>query len=56
LVAVILGIDDCVAGMALAGAGRGLGDVAAVTLIEARARDEVRSRVLVYRERPTEAR
>ncbi len=33
------------AGMALAGAGRGLGDVAAVTLIQARAADEVRSRV-----------
>jgi MFS family permease len=32
-------------GMALAGAGRGLGDVAAVTLIQALARDEVRSRV-----------
>jgi MFS family permease len=32
-------------GMALAGAGRGLGDVAAVTLIQARAADEVRSRV-----------
>jgi MFS family permease len=34
------------AGMALAGAGRGLGDVAALTLIQARAADEVRSRVL----------
>ena len=33
------------AGMALAGAGRGLGDVAAVTLIQARAADGVRSRV-----------
>jgi MFS family permease len=33
------------AGMAIAGAGRGLGDVAAVTLIQARAADEVRSRV-----------
>jgi MFS family permease len=33
------------AGMALAGAGRGLGDVAALTLIQARAADEVRSRV-----------
>lgn len=32
------------AGMAIAGAGRGLGDVAAVTLIQARAADEVRSR------------
>jgi MFS family permease len=32
-------------GMALAGSGRGLGDVAAVTLIQARAPDEVRSRV-----------
>jgi MFS family permease len=32
-------------GMAVAGAGRGLGDVAAVTLIQARAADEVRSRV-----------
>jgi hypothetical protein len=32
-------------GMALAGAGRGLGDVAAVTLIQARAADAVRSRV-----------
>ena len=32
-------------GMGLAGAGRGLGDVAAVTLIQARAADEVRSRV-----------
>ena len=31
--------------MALVGAGRGLGDVAAVTLIQARAPDEVRSRV-----------
>jgi MFS family permease len=33
------------AGMALAGAGRGLGDVAAITLIQARATDAVRSRV-----------
>ena len=32
-------------GMALAGSGRGLGDVAQVTLIQARAADEVRSRV-----------
>jgi hypothetical protein len=32
-------------GMALAGAGRGLGDVAATTLIQERASDEVRSRV-----------
>ena len=32
-------------GMAIAGAGRGLGDVAATTLIQERARDEVRSRV-----------
>ena len=34
-----------VAGMAIAGAGRGLGDVAGVTLIQARATDEIRSRV-----------
>lgn len=33
------------AGMALAGAGNGLGDVATVTLIQARAPNEVRSRV-----------
>jgi hypothetical protein len=33
------------AGMAIAGMGRGLGDVAAVTLLQARAADEVRSRV-----------
>jgi hypothetical protein len=33
------------AGMALAGTGRGLGDVAALTLIQARAADVVRSRV-----------
>jgi MFS family permease len=33
------------AGMALAGAGRGLGDVATITLIQARAADEVRGRV-----------
>jgi MFS family permease len=32
-------------GMAVAGAGRGVGDVAEVTLIQARAADEVRSRV-----------
>jgi MFS family permease len=32
-------------GMAVAGSGRGLGDVAQVTLIQARAADEVRSRV-----------
>lgn len=32
-------------GMAVAGAGRGLGDVAAVTLLQARAADVVRSRV-----------
>ena len=31
--------------MTLAGAGRGLGDVAAITLIQARAPNEVRSRV-----------
>jgi len=31
--------------MALAGAGRGLGNVAALTLIQARAADEVRGRV-----------
>ena len=33
------------AGMAIAGAGRGLGDVATVTIIQARAPNEVRSRV-----------
>jgi MFS family permease len=38
------------AGMALAGAGRGLGDVAATTLIQARASDEVRSRVFAAQE------
>jgi hypothetical protein len=32
-------------GMAIAGAGRGLGGVASTTLIQARAADEVRSRV-----------
>jgi MFS family permease len=32
-------------GMAVAGAGRGLGDVATVTIIQARAPDEVRGRV-----------
>src|SRR6266540_4878307 len=36
-------------GMAFAGARRGLGDVAAVTLIQARAPDEVRSRVFAAR-------
>src|SRR3954447_11117976 len=33
------------AGMGIAGAGRGLGDVAAVTIVQARSIDEVRSRV-----------
>ena len=37
-------------GMALAGAGRGLGDVAATTLIQERADDEVRSRVFAAQE------
>lgn len=37
-------------GMAFAGSGRGLGDVAAVTLIQARAPDEVRSRVFAAQE------
>jgi MFS family permease len=41
--APVLGIG--LVGMAVAGAGRGLGDVADVTLIQARAADEVRSRV-----------
>jgi predicted MFS family arabinose efflux permease len=35
----------CLTGMAVAGAGRGLADVAAVTLVQARAPDEVRGRV-----------
>ena len=38
------------AGMALAGGGRGLGDVAAITLIQRRAPDEVRSRVFAAQE------
>jgi MFS family permease len=38
------------AGMALAGGGRGLADVAAVTLIQRRAPDEVRSRVFAAQE------
>jgi MFS family permease len=38
------------AGMALAGGGRGLGDVAAVTLIQARAPDAIRSRVFAAQE------
>ena len=42
-VAPILAVG--LAGMALAGAGNGLGDVATVTLIQARAPNEVRSRV-----------
>jgi MFS family permease len=42
-VAPVLAI--ALAGMAIAGTGRGLGDVAAVTLLQARAADEVRSRV-----------
>jgi MFS family permease len=37
-------------GMALAGAGRGLGDVAATTLIQERTRDAVRSRVFAAQE------
>jgi len=37
-------------GMALAGSGRGLGDVAAVTLIQSRAPDAVRSRVFAAQE------
>lgn len=37
-------------GMALAGAGRGLGDVAATTILQARAADEVRSRVFAAQE------
>jgi MFS family permease len=38
------------AGMAVAGAGRGLGDVAATTLLQARTQDEVRSRVFAAQE------
>jgi MFS family permease len=38
------------AGMAVAGAGRGLGDVAATTLLQARTRNEVRSRVFAAQE------
>jgi MFS family permease len=38
------------AGMALAGAGRGVGDVAATTLLQARAEDAVRSRVFAAQE------
>ena len=38
-------IAGALGGMALAGAGRGLGDVAATTLIQERTADEVRSRV-----------
>ena len=37
-------------GMGLAGAGRGLGDVAATTLLQARAEDRVRSRVFAAQE------
>jgi MFS family permease len=37
-------------GMTLAGSGRGLGDVAVVTLIQSRAPDEVRSRVFAAQE------
>jgi MFS family permease len=36
--------------MAVAGAGRGLGDVAATTLLQARTKDEVRSRVFAAQE------
>jgi predicted MFS family arabinose efflux permease len=36
--------------MAVAGAGRGLGDVAATTLLQARADDDVRSRVFAAQE------
>jgi MFS family permease len=39
-----------IGGMALAGAGRGLGDVAMVTLVQARAADQVRSRVFAARD------
>jgi MFS family permease len=46
--APVLGI--ALAGMAVAGAGRGLGDVAATTLLQARADDEVRSRVFAAQE------
>ena len=38
------------AGMAIAGAGRGLGDVAATTLIQERASDAVRSRIFAAQE------
>jgi hypothetical protein len=38
-------IAGALGGMAVAGAGRGLGDVAATTLIQERTADEVRSRV-----------
>jgi MFS family permease len=38
------------AGMALTGAGRGIGDVSATTLLQARADDEVRSRVFAAEE------
>jgi hypothetical protein len=38
------------AGMAVAGVGRGLGDVASVTLLQSRTIDEVRSRVFAAEE------
>jgi hypothetical protein len=39
-------------GMALAGAGRGLGDVAATTLLQSRTANEVRSRVFAAQKAP----
>jgi hypothetical protein len=45
LAGVAPGITVALAGMAVAGAGRGLGDVADTTLVQARTEDVVRSRV-----------
>lgn len=50
LVSAAPAVSVALAGMALAGGGRGLGDVAAITLIQRRAPDEVRSRVFAAQE------
>ena len=48
-------ITVALVGMAIAGSGRGLGDVADTTLVQARTEDAVRSRVFAAQDRAAES-